>query len=110
MEAQVKWIDLGRFHAALKVIPHSPLRETELTCLEVLDERAFSELIVGAGPHEPIRSGTPPSARERSQVWWAQMEQLGFSRTPEWLDTAQPDGPRAFRLYSPRSAFSLSEL
>jgi hypothetical protein len=110
MEERVKWIDLSRFHAALRVIPHSPAREAELLCLEVHDTNAFSASVSAGRLDLTVNSNRTAGSAEGVQSWKKQMAELGFSLIPERLITTGSDRAPAFRFYSSRATLSLAEL
>jgi hypothetical protein len=102
----VKWFDLQRFHAALKVVPNSPLRGTTLTCLEVSDQAAFTLLV-----HRDIAIADEYAKLEdKAQLWRENLTALGFSTRPEFFERADSPEARCFRLYSERTTFTLSEM
>lgn len=98
-EKQIKWFDLGRFDAALKVVPNSPLRGTSMTCLEVRNEPTFVQKTLGDAP-----------GRQVMQEWRDQMQELGFSMRPEFYEKTDESRGQAFRLYSGRTTFTLAEM
>jgi hypothetical protein len=102
-DVQVKWFDLSRFEAALKVVPLSPLRGVALTCLEVIDQDAFTKHV-----HGDAQSGTEKEAS--AKAWREQIVGLGFGTHPEYFASGGESERRGFRLYSVRTTFSLSEL
>lgn len=101
----VKWFDLQRFHAALKVVPNSPLRGITLTCLEVMDQEAFTKVV-----HENIDAPSDASLNDKAELWRANLTALGFSTRPEFFDRSDPSMTPRFRLYSERSTFTLTEM
>jgi hypothetical protein len=109
METQVKWFDLSRFSAALKVVPNSPLRGIAMTCLDVKDEDAFVKHVQG-----PVPDSADVSAfrefRARGLAWWDQMRELGFNSQAEHYDQTTESRGRAFRLYSDRTKFTLGDI
>lgn len=101
----VKWFDLQRFQAALKVVPNTPLRGITLTCLEVVDQEAFTKFV-----HEYIDAPSDASLNDRAELWRANLTALGFSTRPEFFDRGDSSETRGFRLYSERSTFTLAEM
>ena len=108
MSALVHWFDLSRFSAAIKVVPSSPLRGIAMTCLDVLDEDAFTRHVHAASEEEG--RSDPSARRRRTEEWWDRMKALGFSTRAEFYDGTSESGARAFRLYSDRQKFTLAEL
>jgi hypothetical protein len=107
-DKSVKWFDLSRFSAALKVVANSPLRGIPMTCLEVKDEPAFTMHV-----HGSAEGNAPESASERRhrvQDWWDGMRELGFNTRAEFYEQTDESRGRAFRLYSDRQKFTLSEM
>lgn len=108
-EQEIKWFDLGRFSAALKVMPMSPMRGIAMTCLEVKDEPTFAKFVHGEisdnADEETLRN-----TRERSKGWWEGLKQLGFSTRADFYEQTDESRGRAFRIYSDRESFSLTEM
>ncbi len=102
----VRWFDLGRFGAALRVVPKDPLRGIALTCLEITDIGSY-ERAVGFGP----ALSEPERAQMRDQQCQA-LDALGFVASPTRLHVERPDGTEGaiFRFFSPKSEFTLREL
>jgi hypothetical protein len=109
MDREVRWFDLDRFHAALKVVPRSPLRDIAMTCLEVHDEKAFTQVVLG-----DYASASSVNARndvsQRIQDWQDRLKQLGFSRASDSNESPSDSSGRAVRLYSNRTTFTLAEM
>ena len=102
----VKWFDLQRFHAALKVVPNSPLRGITLTCLEVSDQAAFTQLV-----HRDIAIEDEfATLDDKATLWRENLTKLGFSTRPEMFEREDRPDVRGFRLYSERATFTLSEM
>ncbi len=106
----VRWFDLGRASAALKVIPLSPLRGVAMTVLEVRDEMAFQDAVLGA------REGTSLERRARSDAWWQGMNALGFRNQPAFFNPPSEsvaegsETARGFRLFSERTSYTLADV
>ena len=108
MEKQIKWFDLSRFSAALKVVANSPLRGIPMTCLDVSAEPTFTKHVHGE-PDVSTSEGFKDH-RRRGQEWWDQMKELGFNARPEFYEQTDESRGRAFRLYSDRQTFTLAEM
>lgn len=109
VEQNVKWFDLSRFNAALKVVPKSPLRGVAMTCLDVSDEKVLA-LAVNGGSPTPGDAEAQRATAERTRAWWDRLKELGFSTRAEFYREADESRGRAFRLYSSRSTFTLAEM
>jgi len=108
MAHQVKWFDLSRFGAALRVIPKSPLRGIAITCLEIRDHQLYQRMIGWPTANDNLidkdkRQSLRESLRQAKQT-------LGFSEQPQII-SVEIDGPkRYFRYFSTQTEFSLSQL
>lgn len=98
MGKHVRWPDLGRFGAALRVIPESPLRGVAMTCLEVRDAELFQRMFA-----QPGEDGRAQRGRfERV------LGDLGFGVTSE--NITEQGEVVARRFVSVRTEFMLGEL
>src|SRR5471030_67553 len=111
-EQHIKWVDLRRFGAALKVVPNSPLRGIPMTCLDVFDEQMFTDALREAFRGPAGGDGEMPGVGGTGwqQAWWSEMDALGFSRAAQRYEVRDANGQRSFRLYSERAAFTLADM
>lgn len=103
MQKTIKWFDLDRFGAAIRVIPESPLRGIATTCLEIRDRHLY----------QSAYGFSAELTREAQQAladkWAADKKQLGFAELAE--REYDDDGLLLrMRYTSTRSQFSLTEL
>lgn len=102
--AAVKWFDLSRFGAKLRVLPNSPLRGTSLTCLDIYDAQKFT-------------SGwqwdhTDAHRQELQNAWTETCQRLGFSGKPTvvYEDLPGDEKQRVTRYTSSRLQFTLKDI
>ena len=102
--AAVKWFDLSRFGAKLRVLPNSPLRGTSLTCLDIYDAQKFT-------------SGwqwdhTVAHRQELQNAWTEACGRLGFSGKPTvvYEDLPGDEKQRVTRYTSSRLQFTLKDI
>lgn len=103
MEKLIKWFDLERFGAAIRVIPESPLRGVATTCLEITDQPLYQK---------HFGFSADMSFEQQTAVandWAKAMRALDFSLVVERVkdDNNVQIGSR---FHSTRSQFSMSEL
>lgn len=101
----VKWFDLSRFGAALKVVPNSPLRGVSLTCLEIFDQALFTSGWKSDGTREANKA--------LQEAWRLSCAELGFGSVPVTIREPQdgdlPDSV-SWRLFSPQLKFTLRDM
>lgn len=103
MEKLIKWFDLERFGAAIRVIPESPLRGIATTCLEINDRKLYES---SYGFSEGLSFEKQQALASR---WSKDKKTLGFADTPETLRDS--DGViQQLRFHSMKTQFSMSEL
>ncbi|CAM3654047.1 LPD1 domain-containing protein [Bordetella flabilis] len=102
--ATVRWFDLSRFGAKLRVLPKSPLRGASLTCLDVFDQEAFT------AHWKWDRTQAHRAALQ--EAWLNTCERLGFGDKSLVVYEPSPDGGavRATRFMSARSQFTLRDI
>lgn len=102
--ATVKWFDLSRFGARLRIVPSSPLRGTALTCLDVYDDSAFT-----SGWQW---DGTRTKRETLQEAWRDACTRLDFGHKSTTFQEKQPDGRevRIVRFVSPRLQFALKDI
>lgn len=102
--ATVKWFDLSRFGARLRIVPSSPLRGTALTCLDVYDDSAFT-----SGWQW---DGTLTQRETLQDAWRDACTRLDFGHKSTTFQEKQPDGRevRIMRFVSPRLQFALKDI
>lgn len=101
----VKWFDLSRFGAALKVVPNSPLRGVPLTCLEIFDQTLFTSGWKSDGMRETNKA--------LQEAWRLSCADLGFGAVPVTIREPQGSGLPdrvSWRLFSPQLKFTLRDM
>ena len=103
MATMVRWFDLSRFGARLRVVPDSPLRGTSLTCLDIYDQKAFLE----GWKEDP---GAQPGASKQER-WDKARALLGFGNaTSLYEKRADGEEVRILRFVSTRLQFTLKDI
>ncbi len=104
MATMMKWFDLSRFGARLRVMPDSPLRGTALTCLDIHDQAAFLE-----GWKDDAGAAPGVSKQER---WDKARALLGFGAQASSVYEKQANGEdvRVLRFVSTRLQFTLKDI
>lgn len=106
-EQHAKWFDLGRFGAALRLIPRSPLRGVPMTCLEIRHTEVF-ELVHG------LTEGLGREEREAvARRFQSALVEFGFNTVPERVVVPGADGEDervVRRMFSTKTEFTLTEL
>ncbi|WP_234407190.1 hypothetical protein [Xanthomonas citri] len=106
-EQHAKWFDLGRFGAALLLIPRSPLRGVPMTCLEIRHTEVF-ELVHG------LTEGLGREEREAvARRFQSALVEFGFNTVPERVVVPGADGEDervVRRTFSTKTEFTLTEL
>lgn len=109
MESHIKWFDLARYGAALRVVPESPLRGVAMTCLEIRDRNLYQRMYGW-----PTDREAPADERRALNESFAQAKQeLGFGETPQPVNVGSyenDDFKQYLRFFSTKTEFSLSEL
>lgn len=101
MEKKIKWFNLSRFGAALRVIPNSPLRGVAMTCFEISDRDLYQKMYSKDDAfNEDIKA--------RNDAWFQAKSDLGFSENGHTIYDA--NSHPIIRFYSYKTEFSLSEL
>jgi len=102
--AAMKWFDLSRFGAKLRVLPDSPLRGTSLTCLDIYDSQKFT-------------SGwnwdhTEAHRQSLQDAWSEACQRLGFGGKGIVVYEDLPSGEkqRMTRFVSSRLQFNLKDI
>ncbi|KPY55724.1 LPD1 domain-containing protein [Pseudomonas amygdali] len=103
MEKLVKWFDLERFGAAIRVIPESPLRGIATTCLEITDRKRYEASYGFTSDIAPDRQ------REMAAQWSKASRALGFG-SPTVLNQDDSGVAQQMRFHSMRTQYSMSEL
>lgn len=101
----VKWFDLSRFGAALKVVPNSPLRGVSLTCLEIFDQSLFTS--------GWKLDGSLEGDRAKHEAWRQARSALGFGAVPVTVREPQGEGLPdrvSWRQFSPQLKFTLRDI
>lgn len=103
MEKLIKWFDLERFGAALRVIPESPLRGIATTCLEIKDRKLYE------GSYGFSDEMLQEDKQALATQWARDKKVLGFSDTPEaFRDEAGQI--QQLRFHSLKTQYSMTEL
>lgn len=109
MESHIKWFDLARYGAALRVMPESPLRGVAMTCLEIRDRDLYQRMYGW-----PTDREVPADERRALNEGFAKAKQeLGFGETPQPVNVGSyenDDFKQHLRFFSTKTEFSLSEL
>jgi hypothetical protein len=103
-EKAINWFDLSRFGVALRVLPHSPLRGSALTVLEIRDNDLYQRAV---GWHEGISHEERSALREGLHE---AMQDLGFSLQASYVNDPHDAGRSFIRFYSSRQSWSLREI
>lgn len=105
MNKSMKWFDLNRLGAALKVIPESPLRGVTVTCLEITDLELFQN-----ARGLPDRAHLNEADRQRiREQWHEDLKSLKFSIQGQRVHSAKTNKV-GLRFYSTQTEFTLSGL
>ncbi len=100
----IKWFDLSRFGAAIRVVPNSPLRGNALTVLEIRDQALYQSAV---GWHEGIGDAERRALHDRlAQA----LRDLGFGERASYIPDPDRAGYRFLRFYSGRQSLSLGEI
>ena len=100
MNATIKWFDLSRFGAALRVVPASPLKGVVMTCLEIRDKDLYQRSYIDGLESREIKG-------MRDQWDQARLD-LGFGGDGKHVQA--PDDATWLRFFSTKSDFKMSEL
>lgn len=103
MQKTIKWFDLERFGAAIRVIPESPLRGIATTCLEIRDRQLYQSTY---GFSAEL---TREAQQAMADKWSADKKALGFAELAE-REYDDEGVLTRMRYTSTRSKFSLTEL
>lgn len=103
MDKLVKWFDLERFGAAIRVIPESPLRGIATTCLEITDRKLYEASYGFTSDIAPDRQ------REMAAQWSKASRALGFGASTV-LAKDDAGVAQQMRFHSMRTQYSMSEL
>ena len=110
MSHKIKWFDLERFGAALRVIPDSPLRGIQVACLEVRDIGLFQEMFGWPENGEIAKEERKTSLADFRKA----MDVLGFAASSAQHisvpDSKNEESKTYLRFFSTKTEFSLSEL
>ncbi|WP_240533843.1 hypothetical protein [Aeromonas veronii] len=109
MERHIKWFDLARFGAALRVVPESPLRGVAVTCLEIRDRDLYQRMY--GWPTD--REVTADERRALHESFTQAKQDLGFGEQPQPVSVGSyenNDFKQYLRFFSTKTEFSLSEL
>lgn len=109
VERHIKWFDLARFGAALRVVPESPLRGVAVTCLEIRDRDLYQRMY--GWPTD--REVTADERRALHESFTQAKQDLGFGEQPQPVSVGSyenNDFKQYLRFFSTKTEFSLSEL
>ncbi len=109
VERHIKWFDLARFGAALRVVPESPLRGVAVTCLEIRDRDLYQRMY--GWPTD--REVTADERRALHESFTQAKQDLGFGEQPQPVSVGSyenNDLKHYLRFFSTKTEFSLSEL
>ena len=109
MERHIKWFDLARFGAALRVVPDSPLRGGAVMCFEVRDRDLFQRMY--GWPTD--REVTADERRALHESFTQTKRELGFGEHPQPVNVGSFDNSnfqQYLRFFSTKTKFTISEL
>lgn len=99
----IKWFDLNRFGASLRIIPKSPLRGVAVSCLQVHDKDLFQRMFGWM----PERGMSADDRRILNENFTQAKNDLGFNEQQHFIDD---EDRQCWRFFSTKTRFTLSEL